>query len=447
MNLVTEGRERALVLGSMGLTIAVLWLLPPTGTDAALAWLVAVAMVLAGSMKLVAGRAVDPGLVPGAGAPRMMGQREIPAAVTGVMDVRIALVHGDTREFRGPLKVAGDGLVAELEAALDGAHAELAEDAELGAKLVVTRAQPRRGVLRHLVADGLSVVLFLLCAATTLTCGSLLAGGSPFARPAELAAGLPFTAVVLAVFTAQALARTLALAAHGVRAGAPFYIPIPVPPGTAGAALTARMPDRRALFDATFWGLAAALVTAFAALAYGLSRSPVVVSDASPAPGVGVGQSIALALVARLAVGGSLAYSDHVFFAPIAQAAWLSLWVLTLRMIPAGSLDGGSMMRALVGTRAGLAVGRAVRVALILAAALVKPPALPWLLGAFVVTHRVTSPRDDVTRPSLARKVAGALIFAIWFLLCVPLPDALYGPLGIRAPRVTLPVRGVGLSI
>jgi hypothetical protein len=447
MNLVSDGRERALVLGAMAFTIGVVWYMPPTGTDAALAWLVAAAMVIAGSLRLAAGQAVDPGRAPGAGAPRMMGLREIPAAVTRVMDVRIALVHGDTREFRGPLRVDGNGLVAELETALDGAHAELAEDADLGAKLVVTRTPPRRGILRHLAADGMSVVLFLVGAATTLTCGALLAGGSPFARPAELAAGLPFAAVVLGVFTVQALVRTLVLAAHGVRAGAPFFIPLPVPPGTAGAALLARMPHRRALFDATFWGLAAALATAFAALAYGLSKSPVVVSDASPAPGVGVGQSIALAIVARFAVGGSLAYSDHVYFAPIAQGAWLSLWILTLRMIPAGSLDGGSMTRALVGTRAGLAVGRAVRVALLVAAALVKPASLPWLIGAFVFTYRTTSPRDDVTRLSFGRKVAGALIFAIWLLLAVPLPDALYGPAGIHPPRITLPPRGVGLSI
>lgn len=447
MNLVSENQERVLVLGAMGLTIAALWSMPTTGMDAALAWLVAVAIALAASARLAAGRPADPARAPAAEAPRMLGHREIPEAVARVMDVRIALVHGDTREFRGPLTADARGLVARLEDALD-ARAELAEDADLGARLVVTRRRARRGVLGHLVADGASVVLFLLAAGATLVCGALLAGGSPFARPAELAAGLPFAAVVLSVFTAQALARTLALAAHGVRGGAPFFIPLPVPPGTAGAALSARMPDRKSLFDATFWGLVAGLATAFGALAYGLTKSPVVVSDAAVTPGVGVGQSIALALTARATLGGSLAYSDHVLFHPIAAGAWLSLWILTLRLIPAGSLDGGSLTRALVGTTAGRKVGRAAQVLLLVAAAVTRPQVLPWLIGAFVVTHRVTAPRDDLTRLSRARRVAGALMFLVWFLLAVPLPHALYEPAGIRPPRVTIPhVRGASLAI
>ena len=295
-----------------------------------------------------------------------------------------------------------------------------------------------------------NVALFLATLATTLWAGfglSPLAAGAPtFAN--VLRGGLPFAASLVAILFTHEMGHYLLARRYGVRATLPYFIPVPFGAGTLGAVIRMRsaIPSRRAVLDIGAAGPLAGLAVALPLLLVGYALSEVK-EIAAPASASAFVSPFALvrALVegrplgggasslqffgdslltwgARRLVLGDLPPGHDVILHPVAFAAWLGLLVTTLNLVPAGQLDGGHVLYALLGRRRALAAGRAVTAGLLAAGVFLSWNWLVWwFLTRFVVGLR--HPAALVEEPLGGRRRAIAwLSLALFVATFVPVP-------------------------
>jgi len=162
---------------------------------------------------------------------------------------------------------------------------------------------------------------------------------------------------------------------HGVPASLPYFIPLPLFPGTLGAVIQMEKPiaDRNKLLDVGAAGPLAGLAVAIPLLVYGLSLSDVAVSNDPDS--VLEGNSLLYLALKYLVKGQYLPAANglDVQLHPVAFAAWIGLLITMINLIPIGQLDGGHVACAFFGSerhnrlsgalhRVLLAVGAAVSV-------------------------------------------------------------------------------------
>ncbi|MFB6270054.1 MAG: site-2 protease family protein, partial [Halobacterium sp.] len=211
--------------------------------------------------------------------------------------------------------------------------------------------------------------------------------------------------------------------------------------GTMGAVIRMRgqIPDRKALFDIGAAGPLAGLVAAIVVSAVGLVLPPVsvppeIVNSAS-AVEVQFGYPPLLQAVAAV-LGEPLAYDSATqSINPVVMGGWIGMFITFLNLIPVGQLDGGHILRSLVGEHAD-------RVAPLVPTALFALAGYQWLVadagnaaGIWVlwgVLATVVSfaggvdPVDD--RPLDRRRVAvGVLTFVLGALCFMPVPIQIAG--------------------
>jgi membrane-associated protease RseP (regulator of RpoE activity) len=298
-----------------------------------------------------------------------------------------------------------------------------------------------------------NVALFLATVMTTLWAGF---GLSPLAAAAPtfanvLRGGLPFAASLVAILFTHEMGHYLFARRYRVRATLPYFIPVPFGFGTLGAVIRMRsaIPSRRAMLDIGAAGPLAGLAVALPLLlfGYGLSEVKQVAAPASasvlnspftivrallegqPLSGGAstlqfFGDSL-LTWGARWLVIGDLPAGHDVFLHPVALAAWLGLLVTTLNLDPAGQLDGGHVLYALLGRRRALLAGRVVAALLLGAGVLFSWNWLIWwFLTRFVVGLR--HPPALVEEPLDGRRRAIAwLSLAVFIATFVPVPVSL----------------------
>jgi membrane-associated protease RseP (regulator of RpoE activity) len=294
-----------------------------------------------------------------------------------------------------------------------------------------------------------NVALFLATVATTLWAGY---GLSPLAARAPtlanvVAGGLPFAASLVAILFTHEMGHYLLARRYGVKATLPYFIPVPFGAGTLGAVIRMRsaIPSRRAVLDIGAAGPLAGLAVAVPLLFVGLGLSEVrhvglepassFVSpwamarallegravEAQAAPLYFFGDS-ALTWAARWLVIGELAPGHDVVLHPVAFAAWLGLLVTALNLVPAGQLDGGHVVYALVGPRRAVLAGRLVALGLLAAGIFWSWNWLIWwFLTRFVIGLR--HPPALVEEPLDGRRKAIAWFsLALFLATFVPVP-------------------------
>ncbi|MDR7407671.1 MAG: site-2 protease family protein [Armatimonadota bacterium] len=246
--------------------------------------------------------------------------------------------------------------------------------------------------------------------------------------------GLTFSAALMAILLVHELGHKLAAQAHGIEASGPYFIPFPpllvggeMSLGTMGAVIFSKepAPDRDGLFDLGASGPVAGLVVAALVLWVGLDRT-VLLDLAALCPGLrpeNCGPLLALPRfpfglpwvvdhVVRWRFGASpevVAYLD-----PLLDAAVIGVFVTAVNLLPASSLDGGHVTRALLGERwhrwgSYLAVGLLFLMGLWLMA----------ILLLFLLSRGHPGPMDDLTPPSPSRRWAGVGLLAV-FLASLP---------------------------
>lgn len=198
------------------------------------------------------------------------------------------------------------------------------------------------------------LLLFLATVLTTLGAGAMLAGADPFADPAALVEGLPFSAALLLILGAHESAHYLLSRRHGVRSTPPLFIPAPTLAGTFGAVIRIEspIPDRRSLIEIGIAGPLAGFLVALPLAIAGLRLSRVV-AHAAPGggeAGLGLGSSLIFSLLERLVLG-ALPEESSLVLHPVAFAAWIGFFVTAINLLPVGQLDGGHVVHALAGRR------------------------------------------------------------------------------------------------
>ncbi|NHN63892.1 site-2 protease family protein [Haloarcula sp. JP-Z28] len=206
----------------------------------------------------------------------------------------------------------------------------------------------------------LNIGLLLATIASTLYVGASAWYYIPVAEnPLRVFEAWPFMVAMLGVLGIHELGHYAAARYHGVDVTLPYFIPFPSYLGTMGAVINirGRIPDRTALFDIGVAGPLAGLVATTIVTVIGLSIDPITVPErvANSDTGVIITFNYPLlfqaleALVNALGLGTEVGPGESVH--PIVFAGWAGMFFTFLNLLPVGQLDGGHIVRSIVGRR------------------------------------------------------------------------------------------------
>ncbi|WP_435347774.1 site-2 protease family protein [Haloarchaeobius sp. HRN-SO-5] len=287
-----------------------------------------------------------------------------------------------------------------------------------------------------------NVLLFLATVVSTMYVGAQWFFVDPVANPVlAVTKAWPFSAAILFVLGTHELGHYAMSRYHDVDASLPYFLPFPTLIGTMGAVIRmrGRMPDRKALFDIGAAGPLAGLVATVIVTVVGLYQPPVV----APAGFVGSENAVVIQLsfpplIEFLAAvtGQQLSYADPtVNVHPVVIGGWAGCFVTLLNLIPVGQLDGGHIVRAMLGEQQE-ALATLVPVGLFsLAAYLHFVDQYPWDsvfiwvfwggLAAFVAAAGSATPVQDDEGLGPGRMLVGVLTFALGLLCFMAVPVAI----------------------
>ncbi|MFC6834895.1 site-2 protease family protein [Halomarina ordinaria] len=276
-----------------------------------------------------------------------------------------------------------------------------------------------------------NLLFALLTVCTTLFAGLEWYGYEwGLADPASLFRAWPFAAAVLGVLGVHELGHYAMSRYHRVDASLPYFIPIPTVFGTMGAVIKmdGRIPDRRALFDIGVAGPLAGLVAAVVVTAVGLRLEPVTTGPIFQIASLNYPPLIQLIAAAT---GQPLRYAGGLRVNPVVVGGWVGMFVTFLNLLPVGQLDGGHLVRAMLGERqetvaalvpAGLfALGAYL---LFVRGEAVESILLWFFWGFIAVGLAYAGPARPVHEDPLDRKrvAVGALTFVLGLLCFTPVP-------------------------
>ncbi|WP_144906234.1 site-2 protease family protein [Halobellus captivus] len=263
---------------------------------------------------------------------------------------------GDRLLFFGESLVPERMLIEEVWTPFREAGYEIQIASTRGGREDVVVAHPvNRGI------DGIpwkNLGLFVATIVSTLLVGSLTWYYTPLsellADPLLVLQAWPFTAAILGVLATHELGHYVMGRYHGVDVSLPYVIPFIFPFGTLGAVIRMRgqMPDRKALFDIGVAGPIAGLAATVVVTAIGLSLPPIAVPEWAVQNS---GQVIVfnnpplLDLIAG-ALGRPTEYADaSTAVNPVVIGGWVGMFFTVLNLLPVGQLDGGHILRAMLG--------------------------------------------------------------------------------------------------
>ncbi len=167
-----------------------------------------------------------------------------------------------------------------------------------------------------------------------------------------LIGGLWFSVPALLILGSHEMGHYVACRYYRIPASLPYFIPAPILSivGTLGAVIRMALPrTRRALFDVGIAGPIAGFVVLVPLAAYGVSESYIIrLTRPVPLDGINLGDPLLLTLLQQAFFG---TVPDRAVFVmhPMGFAAWFGLLATALNLFPAGQLDGGHIVHALVG--------------------------------------------------------------------------------------------------
>ena len=293
-----------------------------------------------------------------------------PNELAGVFDVAaISRDDGTVTYFGNPLVQPGAAL-EELRPVFDRYGYSLTleqqstdrQSADIG---LPERAPRQYALVAEPASDGrsvpwLNVGLLLATIASTLYVGASGWYYIPVTdEPLRIFEAWPFAVAILSVLGIHELGHYAAARYHGVEVTLPYFIPFPSLLGTMGAVINIRghIPSRRALFDIGVAGPLAGLVATVVVSAIGLTLDPIAVPERVRSGGGEyviefydpvLMQGIEAAVNA---LGWGVEYGPGEAVHPIVFAGWAGMFFTFLNLLPVGQLDGGHIVRAIVGQR------------------------------------------------------------------------------------------------
>lgn len=371
---------------------------------------------------------------------------------------------GDTQ--RGFIARYRGHLVADSVVAYD----QLAESLKPNHIIPVFRVEGEQQVIL-LVAEGIApkkanpwinLIVFLVTLVSVLFTGAIFESALPEAVTFTALAkdafvhiwrGWPFAASLLGILLAHEFGHYLMGRYHKTNVSLPYFLPLPYPLsflGTLGAfiQMKERPKNKRILFDIGIAGPLAGLIVAVPVVLFGLS-----LSETSTIAGSGVleGNSL-LYLFSKFVVFGRwlpepVSYGGlspfvywvrYIFTAyplpiggldvlvhPVAWAGWAGLLVTALNLIPAGTLDGGHILYAMLGERARKLFPFIFSILLVLG--LAWEGWWLWAAMLFVLGRVHAEPLDQITELDPRRRVLAVVILIVFILVFTPVPLVAYG--------------------
>lgn len=261
-----------------------------------------------------------------------------------------------------------------------------------------------------------NLALFLATLATTFLAGYSNALGlihEGYLKSA-VGSGLAFSLSLMLILGTHEMGHRIFSVRRGVDSSLPYFIPMIPPFGTMGAVIITRTPapNRDALMDVAAAGPLAGFLVAIPILIVGVARSFVI--SPSGFQGVNLPDPLLLQWLMRFILhpAEGMVVLGH----PMLFAGWIGLLVTSLNLLPAGMLDGGHVVRALLGPRIHVVLSSAAVVGAVL---------LGYWLMALVILMLMRrghpGPLDDVSPASPSRIAIGLLLLGVFIVSVVPL--------------------------
>lgn len=262
----------------------------------------------------------------------------------------------------------------------------------------------------------INLVLFIATVISVVFTGGLTGEGY------DLGNGLMFGAALLGILGVHEAGHYVVGRMRGARVSLPYFIPLPAPlsfVGTLGAVIVQREPfeNRRTLLEIAVAGPLAGFLVAVPLFVLG-----VWLSEVQPLPPAGtyvtLGDSLLTRLIGVLRFGQVYPSNGYdIFLHPIALGAWIGLLITAINLIPAGQLDGGHVVYALLGPRAKY-VSYAM-IVVMLGLATISTTWLIWAVLLFLLGRSHPPPLNEAVKLQphhYALVVSAVLIFILAFV-------------------------------
>ena len=329
---------------------------------------------------------------------------------------------------------------------------------ELGYELKLTDREASEGTALVAIPlseasghDGIpwtNLILFIATVFSTLLVGATVWYFIPLrevlSNPFVIFRAWPFSAAVLGVLLVHELGHYAAGRYYGVNVSLPYLLPVPIIFGTMGAVIRmrGRIPNRKVLFDIGVAGPIAGLVATVVVTAIGLSLGPIeippeVVEQADSNQQLVFNNPPLLDLIAWL-IGAQATYSDPALNPhPVVIGGWVGMFFTFLNLLPVGQLDGGHMVRAMIGRRQETIAAMVPGVLFAIAGYLyflrglsLNDSVMLWAIwGLFMLLIAYNGPAEPLDETAIGRRrlLVGILTFAVGLLCFMLVPIQVQG--------------------
>ncbi len=263
----------------------------------------------------------------------------------------------------------------------------------------------------------INVILFIATLITTT-----LMGATMYER-FNLLGGVLFSIAVMFVLGSHEMGHYFAARRWKMKTSLPYFIPFPTLIGTLGAIIKHRgaIPNRKALFDVGASGPLVGILASIIVILIGF-HIPF-------KPPQMRGARIELGMPPLFQLLAELAGYHKEYIHPVAFAGWVGLFITFLNLIPVGQLDGGHVLRAMIGKKADI-ISKIMPLLLIniglILSYLYNVDDTIWifwgLFTLFFALHPHPDPVDDVTSLDGKRMVLGIITFVLGIMCFTPVP-------------------------
>jgi len=239
---------------------------------------------------------------------------------------------------------------------------------------------------------------------------------------------LSFSLSLLIILGSHELGHKFASFTHRVRASGPFFIPVPpfiFPLGTMGAVIKMKSPapdrDSEILLGAS--GPITGFLLSIPVLILGIKLSvPVDLSTYAAGKEILVfGEPLLFKLLKAITL--NLSPGKDIILHPLAFSGWVGLFVTALNLIPLGQLDGGHILRALIGQNNFRRTSALVIGALFIAGFLYWEGWMIWaFIGIFFSLAGNPGPLDELSEVEGRGKLVAVICAIIFILSFMPVP-------------------------
>ncbi len=304
--------------------------------------------------------------------------------------------------------------------------------------LVPSPPVQKTGVAQRWLSLTIGLGLFCLTLMSTIYFGAALVRAHTREIKEVIEAGLPYALAIIVSLGIRDLGRYLVARFYQIDRTFPYFIPLPFLPGTYGCfvQLQSPIPNRKAVFDLGFVSSCLGLTVAVPLLIWGLTQSqPVAIDPKSTLfsfQAIDPRFSILFTLLSKLALGSKFGSEIAINLHSVAIAAYLSLLIITINLMPLRRLDGGHIVHAMFGQKPSAIVSQLSKVVLLILGFIRFKASgfgntdLLFLAIAISLIPAIDEPAlNDVSELDNWRDALGIVMLAIVILILMPMPTIL----------------------